>query len=202
MTDTTSPVGRIRIIAGLAAVLAIGILVGVLVASPNRDATVEATETPSSTSEAPTTSAPPTTTVAEATEPLPSTSTVPTSTVPATTVPTTGTRPSISCPTAASGPLLETTTACYQGRIAAGVEGFVGIRYAEPPVGDLRWARTDPIAPRGGHQRGKNAAVSAARTRARARPRAPQERERTGRPRALRSWCAGLDALRRGWPPR
>lgn len=111
MTDTTSPVGRIRIIAGLAAVLAIGILVGVLVASPNRDATVEATEPPSSTSEAPTTSAPPTTTVAEATEPPPSTSTVPTSTVPTSTVPTTA------APTTTEAPVAP-TDACTGSALA------------------------------------------------------------------------------------
>jgi len=61
VSDATSPVGRIRIIGGIAAVLAIGIIGGVLLSSPNQDATVEATAPPSSTSEAPTSSAPPTT---------------------------------------------------------------------------------------------------------------------------------------------
>jgi para-nitrobenzyl esterase len=53
----------------------------------------------------------------------------------------------IACP-AGTEPMIETTTACYQGRTADGVEGFLGIRYAEAPVGDRRWARTEPVAPR------------------------------------------------------
>lgn len=63
---------------------------------------------------------------------------------------TTGTQTTpatVTCPDGGSGPELETTTGCYRGRTEAGVEGFLGIAYAKPPVGSRRWARTVPIAP-------------------------------------------------------
>ena len=46
-----------------------------------------------------------------------------------------------------AGPAVQTSTGCVIGAQTGGLEVFLGVPYAEPPVGDLRWRRTVPIAP-------------------------------------------------------
>ena len=43
-------------------------------------------------------------------------------------------------------PLIGSSTGCIQGVDHSGLSMFLGIPYAESPIGDLRWARTQPIA--------------------------------------------------------
>jgi para-nitrobenzyl esterase len=54
--------------------------------------------------------------------------------------------PDLSCPQG-SHLGLETSTGCITGSDVGNLEQWIGIPYAEPPLGDLRWARTVPIAP-------------------------------------------------------
>ncbi|MEC7984421.1 MAG: carboxylesterase family protein [Myxococcota bacterium] len=44
-------------------------------------------------------------------------------------------------------PLLNSSTGCIQGVQHQGLSMFLGIPYAQPPVGDLRWKRTQPVLP-------------------------------------------------------
>jgi len=53
----------------------------------------------------------------------------------------------VACPGGLSGPTAETTTACLVGRTVDGVDGFLGVRYGEPPVDERRWAAPVPVAP-------------------------------------------------------
>jgi len=72
----------------------------------------------------------------------------PTETTPTETTPTvdpTPTVPAVPCPDGLTDPNASTSSGCVTGRSADGVEGFVGIPYAEAPVGELRWARPAPI---------------------------------------------------------
>lgn len=52
------------------------------------------------------------------------------------------------CPTT-SAPTADTTHGCVQGLRDGAFEAFLGVPYAEPPVGDRRWARPEPKAPWG-----------------------------------------------------
>lgn len=45
------------------------------------------------------------------------------------------------------GPVVHTDRGAVQGVRAAGVESFLGIRYAAPPVGALRWRAPRPVTP-------------------------------------------------------
>lgn len=53
------------------------------------------------------------------------------------------------CPGDVRGPQLGTTLGCVVGRTEADVEAFLGVPYAEPPIGALRWRRTVPAQPWG-----------------------------------------------------
>ena len=55
--------------------------------------------------------------------------------------------PVAACPADAEGPQLGTTLGCVLGLEEPGVEAFLSIPYAEPPIGDLRWHRTVPAEP-------------------------------------------------------
>ena len=52
----------------------------------------------------------------------------------------------VDCPFSSS-PQFPATTACIRGRNSFALEVFLGVPYAEPPVGRLRWARTVPKVP-------------------------------------------------------
>lgn len=52
--------------------------------------------------------------------------------------------------TAASGPRVKLDYATYVGKtLSNGVDQFLGMRYAAPPVGDLRWRAPVPPEPQG-----------------------------------------------------
>ena len=44
------------------------------------------------------------------------------------------------------GPLITSSTGCIEGVSYQGLSMFLGIPYAEPPVGELRWKRPEPIS--------------------------------------------------------
>jgi len=52
-------------------------------------------------------------------------------------------------PCASDDPTLSTTTGCIVGRATEHGEEFLGIPYAEPPVGELRWRPPVPVEPWG-----------------------------------------------------
>ena len=52
----------------------------------------------------------------------------------------------LSCPEDLEGGVL-TTSGCMVGTEMEYSEGFLGVPYAQPPLGDLRWQRPHPIEP-------------------------------------------------------
>src|SRR5437879_10304632 len=46
-----------------------------------------------------------------------------------------------------SAPLVHVETGVIRGARSAGVDSFLGIPYAQPPVGDLRWRPPQPALP-------------------------------------------------------
>jgi para-nitrobenzyl esterase len=49
-------------------------------------------------------------------------------------------------PSAAASLVVQTEDGAVQGNVALGVENFLNIPYAAPPVGELRWSPPQPPA--------------------------------------------------------
>jgi para-nitrobenzyl esterase len=54
------------------------------------------------------------------------------------------------CAAATADPVVDTALGALRGRAVDGVERFLAVPYAAPPVGDLRWRPAHPAAPWGG----------------------------------------------------
>jgi len=51
------------------------------------------------------------------------------------------------CPLTANAKVVETSAGLIEGRLTRGVYRFMGVPYAAPPIGDLRWRAPQPAAP-------------------------------------------------------